>query len=62
MTEKSDLIAAAERLAKSVSFDMNGEMIGARYVGGHGGLISNETLRAADEIRRLCHRLKEPSP
>lgn len=53
----ADLVTAAAKLADSVSFDMNGAIIGGRWMGGHGGLISNETLKAADDVRRICHAL-----
>ncbi|CDX26745.1 hypothetical protein MPL3356_60532 [Mesorhizobium plurifarium] len=53
----AELLTAAEKLANSVSFDMNGEIIGGKLTGGHGGLISNDTLKAADEVRRICHAL-----
>ena len=46
------LALAAEKLANSVSFDMNGDLIGERFVGGHGGLISQATMVAADDVRR----------
>jgi hypothetical protein len=43
---------AAEALADSISFDMNGNLIGGKWMGGHGGLISHETIVKADEVRR----------
>lgn len=48
------LLRAAERLAETVSFDMNGNLVGGKWMGGHGGLISHETMRAADEVRRAA--------
>lgn len=54
----AELVTAAEKLANSVSFDMNGELIGTKLMGGHGGLISNDTLKAADSVRRICHVLR----
>jgi hypothetical protein len=46
------LIAAAKALADSVSFDDNGTMIGSKWIGGNGGLISRDTIVKADAVRR----------
>lgn len=56
---------AAKELMDSVSFDDNGALIGGKFVGGHGGLLSEETRRKADIVRRELERLaalraKEP--
>ncbi len=48
------LIRRAERLIDSVGFDAHGN---AGH-GGHGGLLSDETLKAADLLRIEVHRLK----
>lgn len=50
------LETVALALAESVSFDMNGNLIGGKWVGGHGGLISHETLLKVDEVRRLIKK------
>ena len=49
-----EIVALA--LAESVSFDMNGNLIGGKWIGGHGGLISHETLLKVDEVRRLIKK------
>lgn len=48
---------AAALLVKSVSFDDNGALIGGKWMGGHGGLISEETRRAADVVRRALSKV-----
>lgn len=48
----SDIERAAQKLVDAVTFDMHG--VDGR--GGNGGLISNETLRAADELRLALYR------
>lgn len=54
--------SAIERLAKelvdAVDFDVNGRLIGGKWMGGHGGLTSNETIAKADEVRRELARLE----
>lgn len=47
------IIEAAKRLIDSVEFDVNGHPI---TKGGHGGLVSKETLQARDELRMLISR------
>lgn len=49
----------AQALVDSVSFDDNGALIAGKWIGGHGGLISDETREAADALRR---ELARPSP
>ncbi|WP_217577362.1 hypothetical protein [Mesorhizobium sp. GbtcB19] len=46
------LISAAKALAESVSFDDSGRMIGGKWHGGNGGLISRDTITKADAVRR----------
>lgn len=43
---------AARALLDSIDFDNNGAMVAGRLVGGNGGLISRETIKAADELRK----------
>ncbi len=57
----SDLEKAAKELLDAVSFDVNGRMIGHTYQGGNGGLISIETLKAADNLRRVLSSLTRGS-
>lgn len=52
-----ELIRLAGELVDSVSFDINGALIGNQWVGGHGGLISQKTQSKADEVRRVISRL-----
>ena len=54
----NELIKAAQALVDSVSFDVNGKIIGDRWVGGHGGLVSKETLKLADACRRAIEEAK----
>lgn len=49
-----DLIAAASKLAASVEYDMNG----TAGQGGNGGLLSDQTLRAAGELRLAISRYR----
>lgn len=62
MAEKAALIARliddATALAESVSFDMNGNLVGGKWMGGHGGLISQETMVASDKVRRSASALR----
>jgi hypothetical protein len=53
------LIAAAKALVKSIDFDTNGILLPTGWQGGNGGLISQETLKAADEVRRACRELEK---
>ena len=50
---------AAKQLVDSISHDEQGTMIGGKYQGGNGGLISPATIRKADEVRRAIAALKE---
>ena len=58
MADASRLLKAAKDLVASVSFDENGDLIGGRWVGGHGGLLSQETHRKADECRRAIEQFE----
>jgi len=51
------LIEAAKKLVDSVEFDVNG----ADGRGGHGGLTSNETLKAAGILRQEIYRAERQS-
>ncbi len=46
------LIKAAQELLDAISFDDNGALIGGKWMGGNGGLLSRETLAKADALRR----------
>lgn len=44
---------AAKNLLDSLSFDDNGAMVGGKWMGGEGGLLSEKTRKLADALRRL---------
>lgn len=46
------LRARIQALIDAIDFDNNGAMIAAEYRGGNGGLISRNTIRAVDALRR----------
>jgi hypothetical protein len=50
-----DLIKAAQALVDAVTFDDSGY----QGRGGNGGLLSRETIRKADELRQVLHRVKK---
>lgn len=47
-----ELLITSKRLVESVEFDVNG----TQGAGGHGGLTSDKTLRAAGDLRILIDR------
>lgn len=47
-----ELVKAARALVDSVSFDENGALIGGKWMGGNGGLLSHETHKKSDALRR----------
>ena len=51
------LFKAAEALVASLSHDEHGTMIGGKYQGGNGGLISKQTITLADEVRRALNAM-----
>ena len=51
------LVKAVEALLASLSHDDQGTMIGGKYQGGNGGLISPATVALADEVRRALAAL-----
>ncbi|WP_320188893.1 hypothetical protein RMS29_028455 (plasmid) [Agrobacterium rosae] len=52
MTQPDELKTAARKLANLVEFDMNG----TSGKGGNGGLMSDDTLRAAHEVHAILNR------
>lgn len=60
MAEGKDdrLLKAARDLVEAVSFDDSGAIVGGQYQGGNGGLISRETIRKADALRRLLEEME----
>lgn len=53
---------AARKLLDTVDFDNNGIMVGQVRTGGNGGLISLDTTRAADELRRVLDFVDHEPP
>jgi len=53
----SDLIAKAKKLVDAVSFDDCGAIVGGIYMGGNGGLLSRDTIKAADELRKELEKI-----
>jgi hypothetical protein len=53
-----ELLNLAEQLVNRISFDENGQLVGGRWVGGNGGLISRETTVVSDALRRVINRIK----
>lgn len=47
------LAIKARALLDAVDFDNNGKMVAGVYRGGNGGLISRETIIAADGLRKV---------
>lgn len=52
------LVAKARKLVEAVTFDDSG----FQGQGGNGGLLSRETIRAADELRLSLDAVEEPKP
>lgn len=52
LSELRAFVAETRDLINKVSFDESGSMVAGRYVGGNGGLLHRETLRANDILRR----------
>jgi hypothetical protein len=45
------IVARARTLLDAVTFDDSGVMVAGTYRGGNGGLLSRETIKAADALR-----------
>ncbi len=50
-----EIIAAARKLIDSITRDESGILVGELWQGGNGGMLSIETLKARDQLRRLLH-------
>lgn len=50
-------IAKARALLEAVDFDSNGIMVGNMRQGGNGGILSRQTLKAADDLRRALDQV-----
>ncbi len=53
LAEVDAFVAAARTLVENVTADGDGGIVGKVFVPGHGGLLSNETIRASDHMRKL---------
>lgn len=53
------LIKAATEVVNAVSFDVNGIALPTGFQGGNGGLVSQDTIRKTDELRRAIAAVKE---
>ena len=51
------VVSTARDLLSSVTFDSDGVMVGMVRQGGNGGLLSNKTIRAADQLRLALEAL-----
>lgn len=51
-TAADEVIARARALLASVIFDERGVMVGGHLVGGNGGLLSRDTIIAAEHLDR----------
>lgn len=58
IAELNALRAKAKALVDAVGFDDNGAMVAGRWIGGNGGLLSRETIAAADALRGELDRWK----
>ena len=59
MSPVEQLIKSAKELVAAVSFDDNGMMLGGKWQGGNGGLLSRETIVKADAVRRALSRCEQ---
>jgi len=49
------LLTAARAVVDSVNFDDNGALIGGKWMGGHGGLLSDDTRKKVAELQRAIN-------
>lgn len=52
------LMRAAKALVDSVDFDMHGRLVGQVRQGGNGGLLSTDSMKHADEVRRALNAIE----
>lgn len=52
MTVAEEVIERARMLLERVLFDERGTMVAGKNVGGNGGLLSRETIIAAEQLHR----------
>ena len=56
------LLDLAQALVDQVSLDENGMMIGQTYQGGNGGMLSRDTVIAADALRKAIDSIRGTPP
>lgn len=54
-----DLTAKASALVLSVEHDNTGQMVAGRWVAGNGGLLSVDTIKAADALRAELEKFRK---
>ena len=59
--EISDALVKARKLLDCVTFDSDGVMVGTVRQGGNGGMLHNDTLKAADALRQALDKLQPAS-
>lgn len=55
----SRFIRQAEKLCDALDFDESGHMVGGQWMGGNGGLLSRDTMREKDQLRREIDAWKQ---
>jgi hypothetical protein len=55
--EEVRLRLEARALVDAITEDECGAMVGGKWMGGHGGLLSRNTLALADQVRRTIDDL-----
>lgn len=58
-TATENALAKARALLACVTFDSDGMTVAGQRVGGNGGLLSNDTIKAADQLRRALDSLAQ---
>ena len=56
-TRLEKVIAMARQLLAAVTYDSDGIMIGGQRQGGNGGLLSIDSIKAADQLRLALEAL-----
>jgi len=54
---EAQALACARMLLDTVTFDSDGVTIGNQRQGGNGGLLSMDSIKAADQLRRALDHL-----
>lgn len=52
------LLTQAQAVVDAVTLDDSGMMVGGIWVGGNGGLLSRDTLKAVDALRKTVMAVK----